>query len=201
MPICTKCGNTMTTYEFVKNDRIMKRCWVCRDRENGYVKKRYEYIRCSKCNMLKKQDEFINNNRVLKRCKECRDKIRELDNRRRKEYKKAWDKENAAWKNAYNKIYRDVYNEKMRTFIEIFVNDKWVRYRSCAEVARIYKLNATNVNKVVNGKLKSTGGYKIRKVSDKDIKYKDSDGNELSKDAKDILFDKLISEIDEKGTN
>jgi hypothetical protein len=112
-------------------------------------------LNCGKCNKSKEVNSFIDTKKKQhKTCFDCREKCR------------IWRENNKETVSLYNKNY----NEKAADNSEITVvyarkaksNDEWQKFNSQLELAKKLNLLAPNINKVVKGELKTTGGYEIK---------------------------------------
>jgi hypothetical protein len=110
---------------------------------------------CGKCNKSKEHSFFIDKKgKQHKTCFDCRETSR------------IWREKNKETVSLYNKNY----NEKKLDDTEINViyarkantNDEWQKFNSQLELAKKLSLYASNINKVVKGDLKTTGGYEIK---------------------------------------
>jgi hypothetical protein len=109
---------------------------------------------CNKCKKTKELTYFCENNKQYKTCLDCRQTCRE------------WREKNKETVSLYNKNY----NEKKIDNTEIDVvyakkagsNDEWQKFNSQFELAKTLELYTSNVSKVINGELKTTGGYEIK---------------------------------------
>jgi hypothetical protein len=107
-----------------------------------------------KCKKSKELDSFIEKNKQHKTCINCREACR------------LWREKNKETVSLYNKNY----NEKKADNSEITVvyarkaksEDEWQKFNSQLELAKELNLLAPNVNKVIKGELKTTGGYEIK---------------------------------------
>ena len=111
-----------------------------------------ETNKCTKCETNKERSQFLKNNKILKNCQECRDQANK------------WKKDNPEQVKKYNKMSSDIRsNEKNLKIIYVFgkklQDNNWTKYESQAEAARELHLHKENINKVINGTLKTTGGY------------------------------------------
>jgi hypothetical protein len=107
--------------------------------------------KCNKCEKEKSCDLFCENNKQFKTCIDCRNQSRN------------WRKKNKETVSLYNKVYNDkkidntevvyVYGKKIDS------NDEWIKFDSQSDAAKKLGVYAANVNKVINGSLKTTGGY------------------------------------------
>ena len=115
----------------------------------------------NKCNKCKKDiliDLFCENNKQFKTCIDCRNHSRE------------WREKNKKTISLYNKLYNRkksdntekiyIYSRKYKS------NDEWLRFESQLQAAKKLGLYAENVNKVINGNLKTTGGYEFKKETE-----------------------------------
>jgi hypothetical protein len=129
--------------------------------------------KCNKCKKDKLIDLFCENNKQFKTCIDCRNQSRE------------WREKNKETVSLYNKLC----NEKKSNNIEkIYIysrkynsNDEWLRFKSQLEAAKFLGLYATNVNKVINGTLKTTGGYEFKKETEI-YKAKETNWGEIKKE-------------------
>jgi len=111
-------------------------------------------IKCTKCKKSKELDLFIEKDKQQKTCINCREQCR------------LWREKNKETVSLYNKNY----NEKKADNSEITVvyarkaksEDEWKKFNSQLELAKELNLLAPNVNKVIKGELKTTGGYEIK---------------------------------------
>ncbi len=106
---------------------------------------------CSKCKKEKDSKLFNAKGKQVKTCFDCREQCRK------------WREANKQTVSLYNKTYNKNNSEKNS---KIFVyakknntNDEWVQYSSQLEASKTLGLYPANINKVINGTLKSTGGY------------------------------------------
>ncbi len=105
---------------------------------------------CTKC-----KKEF--NDGKYKNCIDCRSKIQE------------WKNKNKERISLYNKHYND--SQKNNTEITYIYakkvdSEEWVKFETQLEAANILGLYAQNINKVLNGSLKTTGGYIFKKENE-----------------------------------
>jgi len=106
---------------------------------------------CNKCNKEKCIELFCENNKQYKTCIDCRIKHR------------IWRENNKEVVSLYNKAYNDkksdntevtyIYAKKHNT------DGEWIKFQSQLEAANKLGVYSANVSKVINGKLKTTGGY------------------------------------------
>lgn len=116
--------------------------------------------KCSGCKKLKEETCFLKNGKVLKKCKDCRD----LSNQ--------WKSENKERVKQYNKMSNDnrynqkIVNENRKQTIILAKKqntDEWIKFDTQADAAKQLNLQNSNISKVLNGKLKHTGGYVFKK--------------------------------------
>jgi hypothetical protein len=109
---------------------------------------------CNKCKKEKDIQQFVSNNKQTKTCFDCR------------EQSKKWKEVNKHVTSLYQKIYRENKSEKTEeTFVyakKYETDDEWIKFPSQQEAARQLGLYAANINKVINGSLKKTGGYTFK---------------------------------------
>lgn len=111
-------------------------------------------IKCNKCKKDKEPVNYNNNGKQCKTCSDCRQKSKD------------WRANNKDVVSLYNKNY----NEKIIDNTEVNVvyarkantNDEWQKFDSQLDLAKTLKIFASNVNKVIKGELKTTGGYEIK---------------------------------------
>jgi hypothetical protein len=115
-------------------------------------------IKCNKCNKEKDGQQFTSNNKQLKTCFDCREQTRK------------WRESNKETVSLYNKTYNENKLEKTeQTFVyakKIISNEEWIKFNSQLEASKQLGLYAANVNKVLNGSLKTTGGYIFKTESE-----------------------------------
>ena len=122
---------------------------------------------CNKCNKDKDIEQFISNNKQFKTCFDCREQSRK------------WRENNKNVVSLYNKTYNQNKSEKTE---ETFVyakkfdtdDEEWIKFPSQLQAAKQLGLHAANINKVVNGSLKTTGGY-IFKIENEEYKSEKKD--------------------------
>jgi len=108
--------------------------------------------KCSNCKLEKSENDFIKNNKILKTCILCREK------------KKEWKNKNIK----HTKLYSQFYNSKKdKTIRPILIrkknsNDEYMSFNSLKECCEELGLQKPNLHKLLNGKLKSTGGYEAK---------------------------------------
>jgi len=110
-------------------------------------------VKCSGCKKEKDIIDFTCGEKVFKKCLCCREKARE------------WRETNKERVSLYNKMYGDKNkNQENKTIILAKkVNDEtWNEYKSQADAAECLGLCKPNINKVIKGNLKTTGGYEFR---------------------------------------
>ena len=110
--------------------------------------------KCSKCKKDKSIDLFLNREKKYKQCLECR------------ENSKKWREKNKEVTSLYNKNYNEKKQDnKELTFVyarKVKSNDDWIKFETQLNAARVLNLHASNINKVIKGELKTTGGYEFK---------------------------------------
>lgn len=114
------------------------------------------------CNKCKKEKEillFTENSKNYKTCLECRTKSR------------VWRENNKKTVSLYNKVYNNNNKNINTEIIYIYAklanaNDGWIKFNSQLEAAKTLNLHAANINKVLKGNLKTTGGYTFMQKSE-----------------------------------
>lgn len=106
---------------------------------------------CSKCKKKKEILDFKKNDIVLKTCFSCRNQSKTR-------------KKNKIQISLYNKFYNEkkLNNQKVEYVYAKKVNDpneEWIKFETQKDAAKILKLYPPNINKVLKGNLKTTGGY------------------------------------------
>ena len=144
-------------------------------------------IKCSKCRKEKQIESYLNlKNKKYKNCFECREKC------------KNWREKNKQRVSEYNKLILNVKNNNKLEITVIYAKKKeltdipenWIKFESQINAAKELNLYPANINKVIKGQLKMTGGYNFKSIIEKKekldienwdkIKEKNSFGN-LSK--------------------
>jgi len=128
--------------------------------------------KCNKCKKEKDIELFLKNNKELKTCIDCRNKS------------SSWKENNKEVVSLYNKIRIDKkYDNTEVLYIYAKINnseEEWIKFNSQLEAAKKLNLYAANINRVINGSLKTTGGYIFKK--EKEIyKAKESTWEEIKK--------------------
>ena len=107
--------------------------------------------KCNKCKKDKPLEVFHENNKQFKTCIDCRNQSRN------------WREKNKDVVSLYNKKYNDKKMDNTEvTYVYAKKNnsdEEWIKFESQLDAAKQLKVYAANVNKVINGSLKSTGGY------------------------------------------
>ena len=108
-------------------------------------------IKCSGCRKEKEVINFTKGEKILKKCLECREKS------------KKWKDNNKERISLYNKMTVDNRNNKKETCVVVLAKkpdeEVWKEYKSQREAAKVLNLRTPNINKVIKGHLKTTGGY------------------------------------------
>lgn len=119
-------------------------------------------IKCVKCKNEKPEDVYKvqkkSGEKILKKCFDCREKMRlyKLKNKERI--------------SNYNKFYNKT--KKQGKDIKVLYGRKkgavvWIKYASQRDAAKKLDLHFANINKVLSGKLKTTGGYVFKTKTEK----------------------------------
>ncbi len=128
---------------------------------------------CNKCKKEKYLEVFTSNNKNLKTCFECR------------EQSKKWRENNRDSVSLYNKTYNENKSEKNEVIYvyakKFNTDDDWIKFNSQLEAAKSLGLHAANINKVVNGSLKTTGGYMF-KIETEEYKVEKKDWKEVKEE-------------------
>tara|TARA_B100000900_G_C20597890_1_gene724186 strand:- start:3389 stop:4354 length:966 start_codon:yes stop_codon:yes gene_type:complete len=111
-------------------------------------------MKCSGCKKEKTTDCFTNGDKTYKKCITCREKARE------------WRETNKERVSLYNKMYGDKNKKQEETKVVVLAKkiteETWVEYKSQADAAKSLNLFTSNINKVLKGNLKTTGGYEFK---------------------------------------
>ncbi len=128
---------------------------------------------CNKCKKNKDIEHFTSNNKQLKNCFDCREQSRK------------WRENNKDIVSLYNKTYNENNSEKSeKTFVyakKFNTDNEWIKFPSQLEAAKQLGLYAANINKVVNGTLKTTGGY-IFKIETEEYSFEKKDWSEVKEE-------------------
>lgn len=111
-------------------------------------------MKCTGCRKEKEVVNFTKGEKVLKKCIDCREQAKE------------WRANNKERISLYNKMYVDKRNNEKETYPIIYAKktteDVWKEYKTQLEAANLLKLRTSNINKVIKGHLKTTGGYEFK---------------------------------------
>ncbi len=110
-------------------------------------------MKCKKCKKEKDISEF--NDGKFKTCSECREQSKNW-RKENKERVSEYNKFSLNKRNNVDKIIKVVYARKYNT------DDEWMRFDSQRQAAKQLNLDAPNVNSVVKGHMKQTGGYEFK---------------------------------------
>jgi hypothetical protein len=129
--------------------------------------------KCNKCSKEKLIDFFCENNKQFKTCIDCRNQSRK------------WREKNKETVSLYNKLCNE---KKTNNTEKIYIysrkynsDDEWLKFESQLEAANKLGVYAANVNKVINGTLKTTGGYEFKKENEI-YKAKETNWEEIKKE-------------------
>lgn len=134
-----------------------------------------ETTKCNKCKIDKEKSQFLKKDKILKTCKECRDIVNK------------WKKDNPEQAKKYNKMSSDITSNKKNLKITYIYAKKpedndWTKYESQAEAAEKLELHKPNISKVINGTLKTTGGYIFKTETIEKDKIKVESWNKIKED-------------------
>ena len=111
-------------------------------------------MKCTGCRKEKEMVNFTKGEKVLKKCIDCRERAKE------------WKDNNRERISLYNKMSVDKRNNEKETCLMIYAKktneDVWKEYKTQLEAANLLKLRTSNINKVIKGHLKTTGGYEFK---------------------------------------
>lgn len=114
--------------------------------------------KCNKCKKDKAIELYCENEKQYKTCIDCRNQSRN------------WREKNKETVSLYNKLYNDKKADNTET-IYIYARkanseEDWIKFSSQSEAATKLGLYTANVCKVLNGSLKTTGGYVFKQEKD-----------------------------------
>ncbi len=120
-------------------------------------------IECTTCHKEKNIIHFKNNDKQYKKCSQCRDNAKE------------WRERNKERVSEYNKLSVLKRNNEKDEIEVLYGKEKdasnnnynWEKYESQVDAANKLNLHKPNINKVIKGKLQSTGGYVFKLVKEK----------------------------------
>ena len=111
-------------------------------------------MRCAGCRKEKDVIDFTKGEKTLKKCIDCREKNKE------------WKDNNKERVSKYNKMSVDKKKNKKEFFSVIYAkkpdDTEWKEYKTQLEAAKLLGLRSSNINKVIKGHLKTTGGYEFK---------------------------------------
>ena len=111
-------------------------------------------LKCIGCRKEKDIVDFIKDKKTLKKCINCRKQA------------KIWKDNNKERISMYNKLSVDKRkNEKIIYYVicaKKSNENEWIKYKTQLEAANSLGLRASNINKVIKGNLKTTGGYEFK---------------------------------------
>ena len=111
-------------------------------------------VKCTTCRKEKDVSNFTKGEKVLTKCVDCRNQA------------KKWRDNNKERISLYNKSTVDKRNNEKETCSRVYAKklkeEVWTEYKTQLEAAKTLQLQKTNVNKVIKGHLKSTGGYEFK---------------------------------------
>lgn len=111
-------------------------------------------MKCPKCRKEKDETEFkVKNDRIVKQCSACREMC------------KKWRAKNKERVSTYNK-YKNMKNKIGKKIVIVYArkkgDDEWIKFKSQAEASEKLGLYKSNINKVIKGFIKTTGGYEFK---------------------------------------
>lgn len=118
-------------------------------------------IKCSACPFEGDESQFLDKKgNIVKKCYTCRKQTND------------WKSKNKERIKLYNEFYRKgQISEKTYVYAKKKEDEIWIKFDSQLEAAKKLELNAPNINKVIKGILKSTGGYNFKLETEKIEKY------------------------------
>lgn len=133
--------------------------------------------KCNRCRKEKDIELFYEGDKECKICIDCR-----IVNRERRKNRRENNKEVVL---LYEKTYiENKLDKKEETFVYAKKNntdEEWIKFNSQSDAAKQLGLYAANISKVINGSLKTTGGY-IFKVETEEYKLEKKDWEEVKKE-------------------
>lgn len=125
-----------------------------------------EILKCTTCRKEKEKKHFMNaKNKQLTKCDTCR------------EWNRQWKQDNKKAVSLYNKTYnnnKSAEKEHEYIYAKKSDSDDWIKFDSQLDAAKKLGLHAPNINKVIKGSLKTTGGYMFKcEKEEKHIDKKD----------------------------
>lgn len=133
--------------------------------------------KCNRCKKEKDIELFYEGDKEYKKCIDCRIVDRTTKNK--------WRENNKEVILLYEKTYREnKLDKKELTFVyakKYNTDDEWIKFNSQSDAAKHLGLYAANISKVINGSLKTTGGY-IFKVETEEYKLEKKDWEEVKRE-------------------
>ena len=119
---------------------------------------------CSRCKKEKNIDEFMKGSKELKQCLTCREKNKsriknDEDKKKKLEQTKRWREKNKDRISAYNKLHSNKEKSVRTIVLRKKGTEDYTKYYSLQECCDNLNIHKSNLHKMLNGKLKSTGGY------------------------------------------
>lgn len=112
-------------------------------------------MKCAKCKYEISDESFQENGKTFMTCLPCR------------ELSRKWRKENKERVSEYNKLKVKERNNEKETMTIIYaqkVNEtNWIKFKSLQDASKSLNVYKANICHVLNGKLKTTGGYIFKK--------------------------------------
>jgi len=111
-------------------------------------------VKCTTCRKEKDVSNFTKGEKVLTKCIDCRNQAKE------------WRDNNKERISLYNKLTVDKRNNEKETCSMVYAKkpneEVWTEYKTQLEAANALQLRTSNINKVIKGHLKTTGGYEFK---------------------------------------
>ncbi len=129
-------------------------------------------MKCSKCKKEKDETEFkAKNDRIVKQCSACREMC------------KKWRAKNKERVKLYNNFTIETTKKSKIKVIYAKLKDdeKWIKYKNQRQAALQLGVHASNINKVIKGKLSQTGGYEF-KIVEEDYENKNLNWETIKKE-------------------
>ena len=101
-----------------------------------------------------------------------------------REISRKWREKNKERVSKYNKLTstKNKIGKKEKNLCEEKNTEKWIKFNTQVEVFESLKLHKSNINKVLNGKLKTTGDYEFKFVEETNNKKLEKTWNEIKEE-------------------
>lgn len=111
-------------------------------------------IKCTTCRNEKEVSQFMKREKMLSKCNECRIKA------------KKWRDKNKERISIYNKYTNEKKNNNKEVQTMVYAKkpseEMWIEYKTQLDASKALNLRTSNINKVIKGHLKTTGGYEFK---------------------------------------